>query len=63
MNDMDAQIAALIAQSNAAMYFKRAQQLATYGLWASDIRIAVVECQQRSAHHAAIARAAIGIED
>lgn len=59
---MTDQITALIAQENAAQYFKRLERFQAYGMWASDIRKAVVRMQERAAHHAAIARAALGID-
>lgn len=58
MND---QITALIAQENAAQYFKRMVRFQTYGMWASDIRKDVIRMQEQAAHHAAIAREALGI--
>lgn len=60
---MDEQIIALYAQENASEYFKRGQRWATYGLWAADIRASVIECQERAAHHARIARVALGVEE
>lgn len=58
---MNEQITALIAQENAAQYFKRIERIKTFGLQA-DISVVLVRMQERVAHHAAIARAALGIE-
>lgn len=60
---MDNLITALVAQENAAQYFQRGQRFQMYGMWAADIRASVAACQERAAHHARIAREAMGIVD
>lgn len=59
---MNEQIKALIAQENAAQYFKRIERWQAWDMSAADTRKVLTRMQARAAHHAAIARAALNID-